>query len=306
VSDFPRTVRVVEVGPRDGLQNQRVAVPTATKLAWIERLARAGLREIEATSFVRPDRIPQLADAAAVAAGLPRVPGVLYSALVPNRKGLEAALAAGISRIALFTAASETFCRENIGVGIAESIERFRELLASAGGTELWVRGYVSTCFGCPYEGAVPAERVVEVAARLLELGVGEIAVSDTIGVATPADIHRVLDALAPVLPVESTALHLHDTRGTALANVHAALGRGIATFDAAAGGLGGCPYAPGASGNLATEDLVYLLDGLGIESGVDLAKLIEASLWFEGELGSPLPSRVLRAEAATRARASR
>lgn len=306
MSDFPRTVRVVEVGPRDGLQNQRVAVPTATKLAWIERLARAGLREIEATSFVRPDRIPQLADAAAVAAGLPRVPGVLYSALVPNRKGLEAALAAGISRIALFTAASETFCRENIGVGIAESIERFRELLASAGGTELWVRGYVSTCFGCPYEGAVPAERVVEVAARLLELGVGEIAVSDTIGVATPADIHRVLDALAPVLPVESTALHLHDTRGTALANVHAALGRGIATFDAAAGGLGGCPYAPGASGNLATEDLVYLLDGLGIESGVDLAKLIEASLWFEGELGSPLPSRVLRAEAATRARASR
>lgn len=303
MSALPRAVRIVEVGPRDGLQNQRVAVPTATKLVWIERLARAGLREIEATSFVRPDRVPQLADAAAVAAGLPRVPGVLYSALVPNRKGLEGALAAGIDRIALFTAASETFCRENIGVGIAESIERFRELLGAAGGRELWVRGYVSTCFGCPYEGAVPPSRVVEVVEELLALGVDEIAVSDTIGVATPADIHRVLDALAPVLPVPATALHLHDTRGTALANVLAALGRGIATFDSAAGGLGGCPYAPGASGNLATEDLVYLLDGLGIGSGVDLAALIEASLWFEGELGSPLPGRVLRATAASRAR---
>jgi len=305
VSSFPRAVRIVEVGPRDGLQNQRVAVPTATKLAWIERLARAGLREIEATSFVRPDRIPQLADAAEVAAGLPRDPGVLYSALVPNRKGLEGALAAGISRIALFTAASETFCRENIGVGIAESIERFRELLAAAGGTDLWVRAYISTCFGCPYEGKVPAEKVVEVAERVIDLGVDELAVSDTIGVATPADVHRVLDALEAVLPVTRTALHLHDTRGTALANVLAALGRGIATFDAAAGGLGGCPYAPGASGNLATEDLVYLLDGLGIESGVDLVKLIEASLWFEGELGTELPSRVLRAEAATRKRGS-
>lgn len=305
---YPERVRVVEVGPRDGLQNQSVAVPTETKLAWIERLARAGLRDIEVTSFVRPDRIPQLADAAEVASALPAIEGVTYSALVPNRRGLEGAVAAKIRNIALFTAASETFCQKNINATIAESVERFRILLEEApkdeaGHRDIWVRAYVSTCFGCPYEGTIAPEAVVDISKRLLDLQIDELAISDTIGVATPADIHRVLDALEtiPGLSVsDQVALHLHDTRGTALANVYAALERGITIFDAAAGGLGGCPYAPGASGNLATEDLVYLLDGLGIESGVDLAALTEASLWFEGALGSPLPGRVVGAARGT------
>lgn len=302
MSGLPQSVRIVEVGPRDGLQNQPTAIPTATKLAWIERLARAGLREIEVTSFVRPDRIPQLADAAEVAAGLPAVEGTLYSALVPNLRGLENALAAGIDRIALFTAASETFCRKNINASIAESIERFGAMFDAASASVPWIRAYVSTCFGCPYEGQVSTSAVVRVCQELLALGVDEVAISDTIGVATPADIHRVVDALtAPGVlgyddPIALLALHLHDTRGTALANVYAGLERGISTFDAAAGGLGGCPYAPGASGNLATEDLVYFLDGMGIETGVDLEALTGASLWFEAELGTTLPGRVLGA----------
>ncbi len=299
MSLLPSKVRVVEVGPRDGLQNQSIQVPTATKLAWIGRLARAGLREIEVTSFVRPDRIPQLADAVEVAAALPEIEGTLYSALVPNQRGLKSARSAGIDRIALFTAASETFCQKNINASIAESIERFRVLLHSVPDEKLWVRAYVSTCFGCPYEGVISPDAVVAVCRDLLALGIDELAISDTIGVATPADIDRVLDALStlPTLDVpKQVALHLHDTRGTALVNVYAALERGISIFDAAAGGLGGCPYAPGASGNLATEDLIYLLDGLGIETGVDLAALTESSLWFERELGTPLPGRVLGA----------
>ncbi|MGA1533769.1 MAG: hydroxymethylglutaryl-CoA lyase [Planctomycetota bacterium] len=306
---LPARVRIVEVGPRDGLQNQTTVLPTATKLAWIERLAGAGLREIEVTSFVRPDRIPPLADAAEVAAGLTPRDGVTWSALVPNARGLEGALAAGIRDIALFTAASETFCRKNINASIAESVERFRVLLEAAprdaeGRRDLRVRAYLSTCFGCPYEGAIPAEAVVEVCRQLLALEIDELAISDTIGVATPADIHRVIDAVEalPGLDLGSqVALHLHDTRGTALANVCAGLERGISIFDAAAGGLGGCPYAPGASGNLATEDLVYLLDGLGVESGVDLESLIDAGLWFEQELGSRLPGRVIGAARAGR-----
>ena len=295
----PERVHIVEVGPRDGLQNQTVAVPTARKLEWITRLADAGLPEIEVTSFVRPDRIPQLADAAEVAAGLPEGRDTLFSALVPNRRGLEGALAANLDRIALFTAASETFCQKNINASIAESIERFRALLEAAD-RPLHVRAYVSTCFGCPYEGDISPEAVVDVCRDLLALGVDELAISDTIGVATPADIDRVLGALEvldDLDPTAQVALHLHDTRGTALANVYAGLERGISRFDAAAGGLGGCPYAPGASGNLATEDLVYLLDGLGIETGVDRDRLVASSLWFETGLDAPLPGRVIGAE---------
>ena len=294
----PERVHIVEVGPRDGLQNQTVAVPTTRKLEWITRLADAGLPEIEVTSFVRPDRIPQLADAAEVAAGLPKSE-TLFSALVPNRRGLDGALAANLDRIALFTAASETFCQKNINASIDESLERFRTLLEAAD-RPLHVRAYVSTCFGCPYEGEIATDAVVRVCRDLLTLGVDELAISDTIGVATPADIERVLAALEPLEdldPENQIALHLHDTRGTALANVYAGLERGITRFDAAAGGLGGCPYAPGASGNLATEDLVYLLDGLGIETGVDRDQLVASSLWFEQGLDAPLPGRVIGAE---------
>ncbi len=298
----PRSVRIVEVGPRDGLQNQPVVLPTATKLAWIEKLAGAGLRNIEVTSFVRPDRVPQLADASDVAAGLPQIEGVQYSALVPNQKGLDRALAAGIDRVAFFTAASDTFCRKNINMSIDESIERYGEMLANSPHETFSVRAYVSTCFGCPYEGEVPTEAVLRVCRDLVQLSIDELVICDTIGVATPADIHRILDVIAtPDLflnfdPTDQIALHLHDTRGTALVNVYAALEHGISIFDAAAGGLGGCPFAPGASGNLATEDLVYLLRGLGIETGVDLEKLTEASLWFENELGRTLPGRVVGA----------
>lgn len=294
-ADLPRSVRIVEVGPRDGLQNQPDSISAEHKLGWIERLAAAGLQEIEGTAFVHPKWVPQLADADVVAQQLPRLVQK-PSALVPNRAGLTRAIDAGLDRIALFTAASETFCQKNTNCSIDESLDRFAEVFAAIKSHKksMWVRGYVSTCFGCPYEGDVDVAAVVRVTQQLLELGVDEVAISDTIGSATPLQVEQVLRAVTKVCTVDRLALHFHDTRGQALVNVWAGLRMGVTTFDASAGGLGGCPYAPGASGNLATEDLVYFLDSLGISSGVQLAALVEASLWFEQHCTAAFPGRVL------------
>ncbi len=283
---LPKRVRVVEVGPRDGLQNEKAQVPTAHKIRFIDLLSAAGFDTIEATSFVSPKAIPQLADASEVMAGITRRPGVSYPVLVPNKKGMERALAAGVKAIAVFTAASETFTRHNINATIAESIDNFRHVVGMARAEGIWVRGYISTGFGCPYEGTVPPAKVVEVAERLMELGMDDLSIGDTIGVATPNQVVEVVTLLASRIPRETFSLHFHDTRGTALANVLTGLQLGITTFDASAGGLGGCPYAPGAAGNLATEDLLYLLHGLGIETGVDLAKVVEATSFIAPLLG--------------------
>lgn len=268
---------------------------TDTKLAFIRGLVDAGLRDIEVTSFVHPKWVPQLADADAVCRGLPAAPHVTFATLVPNLRGLERAVAAGVRRIAIFTAASETFCRKNINMTIAESLAAFREVVTTARQYGMSVRGYVSTCFVCPYEGEVPKENVRPVVEDLLDMGGDEVAVSDTIGAAVPTDIDRTVGYLLETAPAARLALHLHDTYGTALANMVAGLRLGITTFDASAGGLGGCPYAPGASGNLATEDLVYMLQRMGIETGVDLTRLAAASRMIESALGRPLPSRQLR-----------
>ena len=275
---LPRRVTVVEVGPRDGLQNEKSVIATADKIAFIDLLSEAGFPVIEATSFVSPRAIPQLTDAAEVIAGITRNPRVRYTALVPNAKGMERALGAGLREVAVFTAASETFVKHNINMTIAGSIESFRPVLALAQEAGVRVRGYISTAFGCPYEGAVAPEAVKRVAGMLLELGVAELSIGDTIGVATPNQVVEVTNILTPLAGIERLAMHFHDTRGTALANVMTALQLGISIFDSAAGGLGGCPYAPGASGNLATEDLLYLLDGLGIETGIDLEHVVAAS----------------------------
>ena len=288
-------VRVVEVGPRDGLQNEAAAVSTAGKIAFVDRLAAAGHSTIEVSAFVSPAWVPQMADAAEVFAGITRRPGVRYSALVPNAKGLARAIASGVDEVAIFAAASETFSRRNINQGIADSLDTYREVCRQAAAAGLPVRAYLSTAFGCPFEGDVPAAQVLDITARLLELGAYEVSVSDTIGIAHPAQVTAVLKVLLPRVPRERVALHFHDTRGTALVNVYAALQDGVATFDASAGGLGGCPYAPGATGNLATEDLIYMLDGLGIETGVRLGGIIEASRAMEPLVGHPLPSRVYR-----------
>lgn len=289
---LPDRVRIVEVGPRDGLQNEPAAVPTAAKLEFIRALADAGLSQIEATSFVHPQRVPQLADAAEVIAGLPRRAGVTYSALVPNAKGLQRALDSGIERIAVFTAASETFTQKNIGMSIAESLETFAPVVRGAIAAGRTVRGYVSTCFECPYEGAVSADRAADVAAAMLDLGCDEVALSDTLGVAAPAEVADRLVTWLRRLPREKVALHFHDTCGTALANVHAGLLAGITTFDASAGGLGGCPFAPGAAGNLATEDLVYMLDRMQIATGVNAAAVVSAARTLAESIGRPLTSR--------------
>jgi hydroxymethylglutaryl-CoA lyase len=289
---LPPRVTVVEVGPRDGLQNEAVRVPTAAKIAFADALAAAGLPVVEVAAFVNPDRVPQMADADAVVRGLARREGVRYSALVPNRRGLAAARAAGLDEVAIFAATSETFSRRNINQSVDESLRAYGEVVAEARDAGIRVRGYLSTAFGCPFEGHVPITRVVELTGRLLELGVFEVAVSDTIGVATPHQVLDTLDALEARVPVSSIALHFHDTRGTALANVFAALEAGVATFDASAGGLGGCPFAPGAAGNLATEDLIYMLNGLGIQTGVDLEAVRAASLVIARELEHPLASR--------------
>lgn len=293
---LPARVSVVEVGPRDGLQNERAVVPLAVKVAFIEALAEAGLPVVEIAAFVNPARVPQMADASEVATTIRRRTGVRYAALVPNLRGLDAARAAGLTEVAIFAAASEAFSQRNINQSIEQSMTQYAEVVARATDAGMRVRGYLSTSFGCPFEGDVPIARVVELTARLLAMGVFEVAVSDTIGVATPGRVSDVIAALAARVPVGALALHLHDTRGTALANVYAGLQAGVTTIDSAAGGLGGCPFAPGAAGNLATEDLIYMLDGLGIETGVDLAKVVAASRLIGHAVDHPLPSRYLSA----------
>ncbi len=285
---LPRTVRVVEVGPRDGLQNEKALIPTEQKIQFIHLLAEAGLAVIEATSFVSPRAIPQLSDAGAVMAGLTHRSTVQYPVLVPNLKGMERALAAGVRAIAVFTAASESFTRHNINATIAESLANFRPVVALAQREGVTVRGYISTVFGCPYEGAVEPRRVLAVAQALLEMGISELSLGDTIGVATPNQVVDVLGLLLTegAMPVERLAVHFHDTRGTALANVLMALQLGVSIVDSSAGGLGGCPYAPGAAGNLATEDLLYMLHGLGISTGVDLDKVVTATRFIAPLLG--------------------
>ena len=289
---IPKRVTIVEVGPRDGLQNEPKPIHTATKTAFIAKLAEAGLRQIEATSFVHPKAVPQLSDATAVARSLPAAPNVVFSALVPNEKGLARAIEAGMKRVAIFTAASETFTQKNIRMSIAESLDVFRTVVREALDAGLSVRGYLSTCFVCPYEGEIDRGRVRELTETLLDMGVDEVAISDTIGAASPKDILETVGFVLERVSKDRLALHLHDTYGTALANVCAGLSLGVDTFDASAGGLGGCPYAPGASGNLATEDLVYLLDRMGIETGVSLSRVVDAADLVAVELGRGLPSR--------------
>lgn len=290
------TVKIVEVGPRDGLQNEKVTIPTEAKVAYITALGDAGLRVIEAGAFVSPKWVPQMADTAAVYRDIPKDPGMEYPVLVPNMRGLERAIECGVKSIAIFTASSETFNKRNINMSIDESFENYAPVAARAIAEGMRVRGYVSTAFGCPYEGEVPPEKVLEVSARLLDLGCYEVSIGDTIGVGTPMQVQGVAGILLQVIPSSRLAMHFHDTRGTALANTLAALEMGIAIFDASAGGLGGCPYAPGASGNMATEDLVYLLNGMAIESGVDLPKLVAASAIIAPYLDHALPGKYLQA----------
>jgi hydroxymethylglutaryl-CoA lyase len=289
---LPATVTIVEVGPRDGLQNEAVAIATADKIGFVDRLSAAGHRVIEVSAFVSPTWVPQMADAAEVFAGIARAPGTRYTALVPNLAGLSRAIEARVDEVAIFAAASETFSRRNINRSIAESLEGYRAVCARAHDANLPVRAYVSTAFGCPFEGAIDPKAVADLAATLIDMGAREVAVSDTIGIGHPAQVAAVVEAVTRHVAIDRVALHFHDTRGTALANVLMALQLGVTTFDASAGGLGGCPYAPGASGNLATEDLLYMLNGLGIETGVSLEKVLGASRFMEEKIGHPLTSR--------------
>jgi hydroxymethylglutaryl-CoA lyase len=294
VSARPGRVRIYEVGPRDGLQNESTLVATADKVRFVELLVAAGLREVEATSFVRPDRIPQLADADDLLPRLPRSEGVRYPVLIANPRGLDRAAAAGADAIAVFTAATDAFAERNIGLTVEASLLAFGPLLAEARARGWWRRAYVSTAFGCPFTGRVEAARPVEVAARLLELGAEEICFGDTIGVGVPGQVEALVRRATDAgISLDRIAFHFHDTRGTALANVTAGLRLGIGCFDAAAGGTGGCPYAPGASGNLATEDLVYLLEAEGVDHGVDLPRLLDAARFIAGALGRSLTSKV-------------
>jgi hydroxymethylglutaryl-CoA lyase len=298
---YPKRVTVVEVGPRDGLQNEAVRVPLEDKVAFVDLLTAAGGPVIEIAAYVRADWVPQMADSGLVAQRITRRPGTRYTCLVPNLRGLETARETGMTEVAIFAAASETFSRRNINRGIEDSLALFSEVCHEAIKSGMRVRGYVSTAFGCPFEGRVDPGAVADVSRSLLDMGVYEVAVSDTIGIAHPGQVPIVLDAVLKYVPLDQVAFHFHDTRGTALANVLAALTLGVTTFDASAGGLGGCPYAPGATGNLATEDLVYMLEGLGIATGIDLAKLLEASRFIETRVGHPLPSRYYRAVQAAR-----
>ena len=297
----PSSVTVVEVGPRDGLQNEAASIATVDKVELVNRLSSANLPVIETSAFVSPRWVPQMADAADVFAQVEKRPGIRYTALVPNLTGLEHAYAAGVREVAIFAASSESFSQRNINQTIAASLETYAAVCARAADLNVRVRGYLSTAFGCPYEGDVPLLRVAAVAAELIRMGVFEVAVSDTIGIAHPGQVPRVIDAIMAKVPITQIALHFHDTRGTALANVLAALDVGVTTLDASCGGLGGCPYAPGATGNLATEDLVYMLNGLGIQTGVDLEGVVEASAFIEQKLDHPLPSRYFRAARAGR-----
>jgi hydroxymethylglutaryl-CoA lyase len=296
-------VHVVEVGPRDGLQNEKVTIPTEAKIDYITALADAGLRTIEAGAFVSPKWVPQMADTAEVYRNIPKDPGVDYPVLVPNLRGLDRAIEAGVKSISIFTAASETFNKRNINMSIDESFKNYAPVATRARSEGMKVRGYVSTAFGCPYEGDVPPEKVLEVSARLLDLGCYEVSVGDTIGVGTPVQVQGVIGMLLQVIPASKLAMHFHDTRGTALANTLSALDMGITTFDASSGGLGGCPYAPGASGNMATEDLVYMLEKMGIDTAVDLNLLVAASQIIAPYLDHPLPGRYLQASLKSAAR---
>jgi len=289
-------ITVVEVGPRDGLQNESARVSTADKIEFVNRLSAAKLPVIEVSAFVSPKWVPQMADAQEVFAGIARSADTRYTALVPNVEGLDRALAARVAEVAVFAASTETFSRKNINKSIAESLATYADVCRRAQDAGLRVRGYLSTAFGCPFEGSVPPRQVADVAERLFALGAFEVAISDTIGIAHPGQVPIVLEAVLARVPADHLALHFHDTRGTALANVLTALPFGITTFDASAGGLGGCPYAPGAAGNLATDDLVYMLDGMGIETGVSLPKLTEATAFMASRLDHPLPSRYAQA----------
>ena len=291
---YPGSVRIYEVGPRDGLQNEAVPVSTDVKLEYVKLLRAAGLREIEATSFVSPSAIPQLADADELLPALPREPGVRFPVLVPNERGMARAETAGATALAVFTAASDAFTQRNIGMTIDESLASFAPVLARATELGWWKRAYVSTAFGCPFTGRVAVDKVVQVSQRLIGLGTDEICIGDTIGVGVPSQVHELTAAhLGAGIPLDRLAYHFHDTRGTAIANVVAGLEDGITCFDSSTGGTGGCPYAPGAAGNLATEDLVYLLDGMGIAHGIDLAGVLGAARFIAGALGKPLASKV-------------
>lgn len=290
---LPRKVKIVEVGPRDGLQNETSIVPTATKIELINRLSATGLSVIEAGSFVSPTWIPQMADSAAVLTGITRKPKVSYPVLVPNMKGFNAALEAGAKEIAVFTAASETFSQKNINCSIAESIARFADVIVAAKKHRIRVRAYISCVLGCPYEGAIKPAAVAKVANTLFKMGCYEISLGDTIGVGTPGKAQLLINTVSKKIPRKFLAVHFHDTYGQALANIYAAMERGIAIVDSSVAGLGGCPYAKGATGNVATEDVVYLLNGLGIRSGVDLAKLVSVGQFICGALGKETSSKV-------------
>jgi hydroxymethylglutaryl-CoA lyase len=292
----PNAVRIVEVGARDGLQNENTIIPTAIKIELIDRLSATGLQTIEATSFVSPKWVPQLADAAEVYAAIEKKPGVAYPVLVPNLQGYERARGVGANEIAVFTAASEAFNRKNINASIDASIERFVPVLERARADGVKVRGYVSTVLGCPYQGEVPIADVVRVAERLHDLGCYEISLGDTIGIGTPAKARAMLHAVAGAVPIAALAVHFHDTRGQALANILACLEEGVAVVDSSVSGTGGCPYAKGATGNVASEDVVYMLEGLGIATGIDLPALIATGLWLSTQLGRETSSRVARA----------
>jgi len=294
--NYPKKVSITEVGPRDGLQNEKTVLSPEIKARFVDMLSDAGFPQIEVTSFVNPKWVPQMANAWEVYKKTHKKKGARYIALVPNMKGMEEALKYKVDSIAIFTAASESFTKKNINMSIAESFEAFKVVMEAAKASEVWVRGYVSTCFGCPYEGAIAPQKVVEVAEKLMGLGVAEISIGDTIGAATPKQVADLVGLLKKKIPLDKIALHLHDTRGTALANVLAGLQSGVSRFDSSAGGLGGCPYAPGASGNLASEDLVYMLHGMGVETGVNLDKLVEASKFISKALNRSLPSKYLQA----------
>ncbi len=291
---------VVEVGPRDGLQNEAAMISAADRIGFIDRLSAAGLPVIEAGAFVSPKWVPQMADTAQVFAGISRGDNIRYTALVPNLEGLERAHACGVTEVGIIAAASDTFSLRNINQDVDGSLDTYRAVCARASELNIRVRGYVSTAFGCPFEGEIAPARVAAVAEALMNMGTFEVAISDTIGIAHPGRVRGVVAVVADRVPLHAVALHFHDTRGTALANVLTALELGISTFDASAGGLGGCPYAPGATGNLATEDLIYVLNGLGIETGVDLNALVQASAFIEPKVGHPLPSRYYRATMGT------
>jgi hydroxymethylglutaryl-CoA lyase len=300
---IPQAVRLVEMGPRDGLQNEPREVPTAVKVELVERLADAGLPAVEATAFVSPKWVPQMADHTEVLERIRRKPGIDYPVLTPNLKGFEAARAAGAKEVAVFGAASESFSRRNINCSIAESLERFRPVTEAARQAGIKVRGYVSCVLGCPYEGDIAPQEVAKVADALYEMGCYEISLGDTIGTGTPGKTKAMIEACAKRVPLGKLAGHYHDTYGQALANIYASLDMGLATFDASVAGLGGCPYAPGAAGNVATEDVIYMLHGLGVRTGVDLERLIDIGQWISGVLERDYGSKAGKALAAKRKR---